>query len=175
MSTPSYSTNEGRRLFKQELDVLFRTFLASQHHQTPQLFCIVKMAATNPNSERTFIAIKPDGVQRGLVTHSFRYSISMADRPRFRVIFLSSSLAYMLDHPTRSKAFLPLYLQVGEVISRFEKKGYKLVAMKFVQISKEHAEKHYIDLASKPFYQGLVAVSVLFLLCNSHQRLKSEL
>jgi len=62
------------------------------------------------SNERTFIAIKPDGVQRGLV---------------------------------------------GEVIARFERKGYQLVALKFIQVSKEHAEKHYADLSSKPFYRGL--------------------
>mmetsp|Transcript_14552 Transcript_14552/g.24828 ORF Transcript_14552/g.24828 Transcript_14552/m.24828 type:complete len:153 (-) Transcript_14552:350-808(-) len=60
--------------------------------------------------ERTFIIVKPDGVQRGLV---------------------------------------------GEVIARFEKRGYKLVGMKLMQAPKELAEKHYLDLASKPFYQGL--------------------
>ena len=62
-------------------------------------------------SERTFIMIKPDGVQRGLV---------------------------------------------GEIISRFEKKGFKLVAMKVMQASVEHLEKHYADLSSKGFFRGLV-------------------
>jgi len=61
-------------------------------------------------AERTFIMIKPDGVQRGLV---------------------------------------------GEIIQRFERKGYQLVAMKFVHVSKELAEKHYDDLKAKPFYKGL--------------------
>jgi len=45
---------------------------------------------------------------------------------------------------------------VGEIISRFEKRGYKLVAMKFTQASKEHLEKHYADLAGRPFFNGLV-------------------
>lgn len=63
------------------------------------------------SSERTFIAVKPDGVQRGLV---------------------------------------------GEIVSRFEKKGFKLVALKMMQPSTEQAKGHYIDLASKPFYGGLV-------------------
>ncbi|KAJ1500207.1 nucleoside diphosphate kinase [Coelomomyces lativittatus] len=62
------------------------------------------------SSERTFIAIKPDGVARGLI---------------------------------------------GEVISRFERRGYTLVAMKLVQVSIEHAQKHYEDLKEKPFYKGL--------------------
>ena len=61
--------------------------------------------------ECRFIAIKPDGVQRGLV---------------------------------------------GPIITRFEQRGYKLVAMKLVSPSKEHLEKHYEDLADKPFYKGLV-------------------
>ncbi|KAM5152654.1 nucleoside diphosphate kinase A2 [Mantella aurantiaca] len=63
------------------------------------------------NKERTFIAIKPDGVQRGLV---------------------------------------------GDIIKRFEQKGFRLVAMKFVQASKEHLKQHYIDLKDRPFYNGLV-------------------
>nr|ALJ10922.1 nucleoside diphosphate kinase [Dolomedes sulfureus] len=62
--------------------------------------------------ERTFIMIKPDGVQRGLV---------------------------------------------GKIISRFEKKGFKLVAMKFMQASQELLEKHYADLAGRPFFPGLVS------------------
>ncbi|MCJ1398823.1 nucleoside diphosphate kinase [Xylographa trunciseda] len=66
---------------------------------------------TNMASEQTFIAIKPDGVQRGLV---------------------------------------------GDIISRFEKRGYKLAAMKLVTPSKEHLEKHYEDLSEKPFFKGLV-------------------
>nr|ALS04818.1 nucleoside diphosphate kinase A 1 [Pseudodiaptomus poplesia] len=45
---------------------------------------------------------------------------------------------------------------VGEIIKRFEQKGYKLVAMKFMQASVERLEKHYADLAKKPFFPGLV-------------------
>ncbi|XP_078601678.1 uncharacterized protein LOC144876362 [Branchiostoma floridae x Branchiostoma japonicum] len=72
-------------------------------------FC-VHVGRTLANKERSFIMIKPDGVQRGLV---------------------------------------------GEVIKRFEQKGFKLVAMKFMQASEDHMKKHYIDLASKGFYAGL--------------------
>lgn len=60
--------------------------------------------------ERTFIAIKPDGVQRGLI---------------------------------------------AEIISRFERKGFKLVAIKVVVPSKEFAQKHYHDLKERPFFNGL--------------------
>lgn len=60
--------------------------------------------------ERTFIAIKPDGVQRGLIS---------------------------------------------EIVSRFERKGYKLVAIKLVVPSKQFAEKHYHDLKERPFFNGL--------------------
>ena len=45
---------------------------------------------------------------------------------------------------------------VGEIISRFEKKGFKLAAMKVDAPGKEHFEKHYSDLSSKPFFAGLV-------------------
>ena len=62
------------------------------------------------STERTFIAIKPDGVQRGLI---------------------------------------------GEIIGRFEQKGYKLVAMKVLVPTKEQAAGHYADLSSKGFFNGL--------------------
>ncbi|KAL8804164.1 MAG: hypothetical protein Q9182_002706 [Xanthomendoza sp. 2 TL-2023] len=68
-------------------------------------------ASHNMANERTFIAIKPDGVQRGLV---------------------------------------------GDIISKFEKRGYKLAAIKMVTPSKEHLEEHYKDLSEKPFFKGLV-------------------
>ncbi|KAG5228242.1 NDK domain-containing protein [Salix suchowensis] len=60
--------------------------------------------------ERTFIAIKPDGVQRGLIS---------------------------------------------EIISRFERKGFKLVAIKITVPSKDFAQKHYHDLKTRPFFDGL--------------------
>ncbi|XP_072098813.1 nucleoside diphosphate kinase-like [Mobula birostris] len=63
------------------------------------------------NLERTFIAVKPDGVQRGIV---------------------------------------------GDIIKRFEQKGFKLVAMKFLQASPSLLEKHYAELSDKPFYRKLI-------------------
>ncbi len=62
-------------------------------------------------SERTFLAIKPDGVQRGLV---------------------------------------------GEILSRFEKKGFKLVALKQLTPTKALAEQHYGVHKDRPFFSGLV-------------------
>ncbi|KAL7526171.1 hypothetical protein ACHAWF_001657 [Thalassiosira exigua] len=62
------------------------------------------------NQERTFLAVKPDGVQRGLI---------------------------------------------GDIIARFEKRGYKLVGLKMVWPTREMAENHYKDLAKKPFYPSL--------------------
>ena len=61
--------------------------------------------------ERTFLAIKPDGVQRGLV---------------------------------------------GEIIGRFEAKGFKLVGMKLMTASRELAEQHYGVHKERPFFAGLV-------------------
>ena len=61
--------------------------------------------------ERTFVAIKPDAVQRALI---------------------------------------------GEIISRFEQKGFKLVAMKFMKVSEELAKQHYGEHKEKPFFSGLV-------------------
>ncbi len=45
---------------------------------------------------------------------------------------------------------------VGEIISRFEKKGMKIVAMKMVYIDEEHAGKHYEEHKGKPFFDTLV-------------------
>ncbi len=61
--------------------------------------------------ERTFLAVKPDGVQRGLV---------------------------------------------GEIIRRFEAKGFTLVGLKLVQVNRELAEQHYDIHKERPFFPGLV-------------------
>ena len=62
--------------------------------------------------ERTYLMVKPDGVQRGLC---------------------------------------------GEIVSRFEKKGLKLVAMKLMVIPKEVAENHYGEHKGKPFFPSLIS------------------
>ena len=62
--------------------------------------------------ERTFIAIKPDAVQRGLI---------------------------------------------GKILSRIEDKGYKIVALKMIQVTEEQAAAHYAEHFGKPFYPNLVA------------------
>merc|ERR1712212_253602 len=41
-------------------------------------------------------------------------------------------------------------------MGRFEQRGYKLVAMKFMKASEDHLKEHYKDLSSKPFFAGLV-------------------
>ena len=61
--------------------------------------------------ERTFVAIKPDGVQRELV---------------------------------------------GEIIKRFETKGYKITALKMLQVTDEQAKAHYAEHEGKPFYPRLI-------------------
>jgi nucleoside-diphosphate kinase len=45
---------------------------------------------------------------------------------------------------------------IGEVIARFEKKGYKLISMKYQVASKDMVETHYEDLKGKGFFDGLV-------------------
>lgn len=61
--------------------------------------------------ERTFIAIKPDGVKRGLI---------------------------------------------GEILKRFESRGYKIIGLKMLQVTPEQAAAHYAEHVGKPFYDGLV-------------------
>lgn len=61
--------------------------------------------------ERTFLAIKPDGVQRSLV---------------------------------------------GDIIHRFEAKGFTLVGLKLMNVSRELAEKHYAVHKERPFFASLI-------------------
>lgn len=61
--------------------------------------------------EKTFLMVKPDGVQRNLI---------------------------------------------GEIVSRFEKKGFQLVGAKLMQIPTELAEEHYGEHKERPFFGELV-------------------
>ena len=61
--------------------------------------------------ERTFVLVKPDGVQRGLI---------------------------------------------GIIVSRFERRGLKLIGAKLLTIDSELAKKHYAEHIGKPFFNGLV-------------------
>jgi nucleoside-diphosphate kinase len=45
---------------------------------------------------------------------------------------------------------------LGEVLRRFEAKGFKLVGLKLLQITRELAERHYAEHQGKAFYPGLV-------------------
>merc|ERR1711892_1224610 len=68
-------------------------------------------ASIPSNKERSFLMIKPDGVQRGLV---------------------------------------------GEIIKRFEAKGFKLVAIRMMAPGEDHLKEHYADLSARSFFPGLV-------------------
>ncbi|XP_014510144.1 nucleoside diphosphate kinase 2, chloroplastic isoform X1 [Vigna radiata var. radiata] len=76
----------------------------------PAIF-LPHLVASLQQVDQTYIMVKPDGVQRGLV---------------------------------------------GEIISRFEKKGFKLTGLKLFQCSKELAEEHYKDLKQKSFFPKLI-------------------
>jgi len=72
----------------------------------------VAEAAVNPSHrERSYVMIKPDGVQR---------------------------------------------TKVGQIIAKFEARGFKLVAMKLARPGKERFEEHYADLSKMKFFNGLV-------------------
>ena len=45
---------------------------------------------------------------------------------------------------------------IGDIISRFEKEGLQIAAMKFIQLSKEKAEGFYIEHKERPFFPDLV-------------------
>ncbi len=44
----------------------------------------------------------------------------------------------------------------GEILHRFEARGLRIIGMKFIQVSRELAEKHYDVHRGKPFFEGLV-------------------
>ncbi|MGA2112948.1 MAG: nucleoside-diphosphate kinase [Anaerolineales bacterium] len=46
---------------------------------------------------------------------------------------------------------------IGEVITRFERRGLKIVGLKFLQVDRSLAERHYAVHKGKPFYEGLLA------------------
>merc|ERR1712072_46328 len=46
---------------------------------------------------------------------------------------------------------------VGDIVKRFEKKGFKLVAMKMMHASEDLLRQHYADLSKKPFFPDLVS------------------
>ncbi len=45
---------------------------------------------------------------------------------------------------------------MGEIISRLERRGLRLVGAKFMRVDRQLAEKHYAIHKGKPFYQGLI-------------------
>ena len=44
---------------------------------------------------------------------------------------------------------------VGRIISRFERKGLKIVGLKMMKIDEDLASKHYQEHVTKPFYEEL--------------------
>ncbi|WP_040981400.1 nucleoside-diphosphate kinase [Oceanobacillus jeddahense] len=61
--------------------------------------------------EKTFLMVKPDGVQRNLI---------------------------------------------GDIVARFEQKGFKLIGAKLMTVSTDLAEKHYAEHKERPFFGELV-------------------
>ncbi len=46
---------------------------------------------------------------------------------------------------------------IGEIVSRLERRGLRMVAARFMLVSRELAERHYAVHKGKPFYDGLIA------------------
>ena len=61
---------------------------------------------------------------------------------------------------------------IGDIISRFEHKGFKIVGLKMVHITKEMAEQHYKHHKDKPFFKDLVdfmtSVPVVAMVLEGH-------
>jgi nucleoside-diphosphate kinase len=45
---------------------------------------------------------------------------------------------------------------VGEILTRFERKGLKILAAKTLHVTPEHAQRHYAEHQGKPFYPSLI-------------------
>ena len=45
---------------------------------------------------------------------------------------------------------------VGEILARFERRGYMILGLKLMQVTKEQAQRHYAEHEGKGFFQGLV-------------------
>jgi nucleoside-diphosphate kinase len=45
---------------------------------------------------------------------------------------------------------------VGEILARFERKGFRIVGLKALRLSQELAERHYAEHREKPFFPSLV-------------------
>ena len=49
---------------------------------------------------------------------------------------------------------------VGEILKRFEQKGYRLTGLKFLTPTKQQSEEHYKEHAGSPFFPGLIKCMV---------------
>ena len=47
---------------------------------------------------------------------------------------------------------------MGDIISRFERKGLNIIAMKMLQVTPELSKKHYEEHVEKPFYLSLIHI-----------------
>ena len=65
---------------------------------------------------------------------------------------MASQLEFVMIKPDGVKRRL-----VGEIISRFEKRGLNIVAMKMVRITRETAEKLYEEHKGKSFFEDLIS------------------
>jgi nucleoside-diphosphate kinase len=46
---------------------------------------------------------------------------------------------------------------IGEIVGRFERKGFTLIASKLMTVSKEKAEAHYAEHHGRPYYDDLMS------------------
>ncbi len=46
---------------------------------------------------------------------------------------------------------------IGEIVARFERRGLRIVGMKFMQIDRQLASRHYAEHEGKGFYESLLA------------------
>ncbi|KAF7698165.1 nucleoside diphosphate kinase, mitochondrial [Silurus meridionalis] len=66
---------------------------------------------------------------------------------------------------------------IGQIIKRFEQRGFRLVGLKMVQVSEELLSQHYVALRKKPFYpsvlQYMTSGPVVAMVWEGHNVIKS--
>jgi nucleoside-diphosphate kinase len=123
-------------------------------------FSTVAAATVTKNAGKLVIAAGAAGVtayalyanrERMMETVEEKFSVQAAAVPFYGVPGTKNERTFIAIKPDGVHRFL-----IGEIISRFEKKGYKLVGLKVVHPTEDFAKKHYADLAGRPFFPALV-------------------
>jgi hypothetical protein len=109
--------------------------------------------------EKTYIMIKVSAFRAAVVMFAWLLRSSLLHGPHSptsRSWWAQQPTSYLLLCPARTQPDGVQRGLVGDIIKRFEQRGYTLKGLKLMNVERALAEKHYADLSSKPFFGGLV-------------------